>query len=55
MARTDTLSIGDIVDFCGKRCRVVEILTGTSVIAVQCDGPKGFVSYIYARDCKKVA
>ncbi len=55
MARADMLSIGDIVDFCGKRCRVVEILTGTSVIVVQCDGPKGFVSYICARDCKKVA
>lgn len=55
MARAESLSVGDTVDFCGKSCTVIEVTEGSQVIAVQCGGERGFISYIYAKDCKKLA
>ena len=54
LARVSSLKIGDEVEFCGKSCKVIDILKGSSIIAVQCGGEKGFISYIYAKDCKKI-
>ena len=54
MAHASSLHVGDAVDFCGKTCKVIEILKNSNVIAVQCGGDKGFVSYIYVKDCKKI-
>lgn len=54
MARVSSLKVGDFVDFCGMTCKVIEILKGSSVIAIKCDGEKSYVSYIYAKDCKKI-
>lgn len=54
MARAASLKVGDSVDFCGKTCKVIKVSNDSEVIAVQYGEAKGFISYIYARDCKKV-
>lgn len=54
MARASSLKTGDTVLFYGKICKVTEVQKGTEVITIEHKGDKGFVSYIYAWDCRKI-
>jgi len=55
MARADMLHPGDVVEYCGKSCVVIQTHKDSSVITVQFGDPKPNVAYIYAKNCKKIA
>lgn len=53
MARSDMLHPGDIVEYCGKLCSVIQTHRDSSVITVQFEEPKPNVAYIYANKCNR--
>lgn len=53
MARADTLQIGDIVEYCGKLCAVIQTRKDSGVITVQFEEPKPNIAYIYANKCNR--